>query len=266
MALGAYPSPTPSDDPKSPPTFAINFLDLNGKKLPSADRIDEFLKVREGTQYDYAGNNYEENGVIKTKLQVAWSIEDNNFAVAPGEKAQFTEHSSNKYSPNFVLDLNRNTYTVVTTENGLPVSKPLNAGAGSGSAEGIRQGRLQQFEQVIPDADLRASISEVAHQGSLAPAVMDLSPGSILQDGYLFAADDTQFYIVYDPAKDLTKVQVTSIGHLSYPDKDIRNIPGVEVTIRRTFAIRKGNELGSPYPIDKDAPTIIEVSVTPGMK
>ena len=165
--------------------------------------------------------------------------------------------------PNFVLDLNRNTYTVVTTENGLPVSKPLNAGAGSGSAEGIRQGRLQQFEQLIPDADLRASISEVAHQGSLAPAVMDLSPGSMLQDGYYFAADDTQFYIVQAPEKDLTKVQITSKGHLSYPDKDIRNIPGVEVTIRRTFTIRKGNELGSPYPIDKDAPTNIEVSVAP---
>lgn len=257
------PSPTPSDDPKSPTTFANNFLDLDGKKLPSADRIDEFLKVREGTQYDFAGSNYEENGVIKTKFQVDWSIEDNNFAVAPGEKAQLTEHSSNKYSPNFVLDLNRNTYTVVTTENGLPVSKPLNAGAGSGSAEGIRQGRLQQFEQLIPDADLRASISEVAHQGSLAPAVMDLSPGSMLQDGYYFAADDTQFYIVQAPEKDLTKVQITSKGHLSYPDKDIRNIPGVEVTIRRTFTIRKGNELGSPYPIDKDAPTNIEVSVAP---
>jgi hypothetical protein len=71
------------------------------------------------------------------------------------------------YSPNFVLDINRNPYSVTTMENGRPITQQLNATADS--AEGIRQARLSQFEAAIADPELRARISEVAHQGSIAP-------------------------------------------------------------------------------------------------
>ncbi|MEX5580531.1 dermonecrotic toxin domain-containing protein [Pseudomonas lurida] len=256
------PSPTLSDDMKSTSTFSNQFRDLDGKKLSAGKRADEFLKFSEGSHYEFASNNYEDNGVIKANARVSWNLDETGFAVEAGEKAQITEHSSSEYSPNFVLDINRNPYTVTTTENRLLNTQRLNAEADS--AEGIRQARLKQFEQAVPDADLRARISEVAHQGSIAPATIDLNGGSVLQDGYYFGADDTQFHIEHVPAKDVTTVRITSRGHLSNPEQDINHVPGVEVTITRTFTIRASNELDAPYVIDKNAPTNIEVSVAPG--
>ena len=61
------PSPTLSDDLKSPPLFANQFLDLEGKKITAAERVDEFLKINERTHYEFATRNYEENGKIKSK-------------------------------------------------------------------------------------------------------------------------------------------------------------------------------------------------------
>ncbi|WP_238353620.1 hypothetical protein [Pseudomonas proteolytica] len=250
-------SPPPSDDMKLPASFANHFVDLEGKPITGATKIDEFLKINAGSSYEFASSNFEDKGVIKTNFRVSWNIDETGFSVAPGEKAQPTEHSSSQYSPNFVLDINRNPYTVTTKEKGLSVSHRLDATANS--AEGIRQARLAQFERTIPDRDLRARISQVAHQGSIAPATIDLNGGSVLQDGYYFGADDTQFHIEHDPSSKVTKVQITSKGHLSNPEKDINRVPGVEVIIKRTFTIREGNELDSLYTIDKDAPTTIEV-------
>ncbi len=253
-------SPTPSDDPKSPPSFASHFRDYTGSPMKGSERVDEFLKPNAGTHYDFAISNFEaEEGQPKTNFKVLWNVDETEFSVGAGEKAQPTEHSPNEYSPNFVLDINRNPYTVTTTENGL--TKTLRLDATANSAEGIRQARLSQFESAIPDDDLRARISEVAHQGSIAPATIELNGGSVLQDGYYFGADDTQFHIYHDRSNNLTKVEITSKGHLSNPENDVNRVPGVEVTIKRTFTIREGNELDSMFTIDKDAPTQIEVAV-----
>lgn len=249
-------SPTPSDDMKLPPSFANHFLDLEGKPMTGANKIDDILKVNTGSNYEFASSNFEDKGVIKTNFRVSWTIDETEFSINPGEKAQFTKHSSSEYSPNFVLDINRNPYSVTTTENGLSVTYPLNATADSG--EGIMQARLTQFERAISDPDLRARISEVAHQGSVAPAVLNLD-STVLQDGYYFAADDTRFHIDNNPSSNVTTVQITSKGHLSNPEKDLIPVPDVEVIIKRTFTIREGNELDSLYTIDKDAPTTIEV-------
>jgi hypothetical protein len=83
----------------------------------------------------------------------------------------------------------------------------------------------------------------------------------VLQDGYYFGADDTQFHIDHDPDKRVTQVRITSKGHLSNPEKDISHVPGAEVTIKRTFTLRRGSEPDTSYKIDKDAPTTVEVSV-----
>ncbi|SEE70110.1 hypothetical protein [Pseudomonas proteolytica] len=246
-----------SDDTKRPPSFANHFLDLEDKPMKGANKIDDFLKIKAGSGYEFASSNFEDKGVIKTNFRVSWNIDETGFSVEPGEKAQPTEHSSSQYSPNFVLDINRNPYTVTTTEKGLSVSHRLDATANS--AEAIRQARLKQFESTIADPDLRARISEVAHQGSIAPATIDLNGGSVLQDGYYFGADDTQFHVHHDASSNVTTVQITSKGHLSNPEKDINRVPGVEVIIKRTFTIREGNELDSQFTIDKDAPTTIEV-------
>lgn len=253
------PTLTPSNDLKIPPNFSNQFVELDGSKMAGSDRVDKYLKVNEGNAYEFSSRNYEENAIIKRNLNVSWHIDERGFSVESGEKAQFTEHSTNEYSPNFVLDINRNPYTVITKENGREVSVTLDGTADS--AEGIRQSRIKQFEAAIPDADLRARISEVAHQGSIAPATINLNGESVLQDGYYFGADDTHFYIEHEPSKSLTQVRIISKGHLSNPEHDINHVPGVEVTISRTFTIRESNELEGSFAIDKNAPTQIEVSV-----
>jgi len=255
------PSPTPSDDMKSPPSFANHFLDLEGKPMAGANKIDDVLKINGGSAYEFANSNFEDKGVIKTNFRVSWSFDAADFSVLPGEKAMPTGHSSSQYSTPFMKDLGRNPYTVTTKENGLSVTYPLDAKAKL--LEAPTQERLMQFERAIPDPDLRARISEVAHQGSIAPATIDLNGGSVLQDGYYFGADETQFHIDHDPSSNVTMVRITSKGHLSNPENDINRVPGTEVIIKRTFTIREGNELDSLFAIDKEAPTTIEVVVLP---
>lgn len=253
-------SPTPSDDPKTPATFADEFLEIDGKKMAGAEKLDEVLRARAGTNFELSSRNFEENGLVKRRFNTSWNIDETGFAVEPGEKAQMTELSSSEYSPNFVLDINRCPYTVTTTENGLSVTTKLDAVAGT--SEGIQRARLAQFEAVIPDAQLRARISEVAHQGSTFPAIADLHGGAGLQEGYYYGADNTHFQIDYDSSRNLAKVHVTSEGHLSMPEQDINRVPGVQVTIKRSFTIGEGNQSNSLYEIGKAAPTTIDVSVT----
>lgn len=252
-------SPTLSDNPKGPATFTSEFLEVDGTKMVGADKLDNVLKASEGNQFELSCTNVEENGIIKRKFNAFWKIEDAGFTVAPEEQAHMTEHSSSEYSLPFIKDLNRNPYTVTTIENGVRVTTRLDAAAGT--ADALSQRRLAQFESVIPDADLRARISEVAHQGAIGPGVADLH-GTKLQEGYYFGAKNTQFQIEYDASTGLTKVHVTSEGHLSNPDQDLTHVPGTQVTIKRTFTIREGNGLESSYDIDKDAPTTVEVSVS----
>lgn len=254
-------SPTPSEEPKVAASFAEEFIEIDGKKQPGAEKLDEVLNLREGTEYGLSSDNFEVDGVLKRKFKAFWKLGDTEFTVQPAEKAQHTEYGSGEYSSSFVKDINRNPYTITTSENGASVTTHLNASADT--AEGIRSARLNQFERAIPDADLRARISEVAHQGSIAPAIIDLHGGTTLKEGYYFGADTTRFEIDYDQTTNTAKVHIVSEGHLSNPDRDISHVPGVQVTIKRTFTIREGNGLESAYEIDKKTPTLIEVSVTP---
>lgn len=86
--------------------------------------------------------------------------------------------------------------------------------------------------------------------------------GAGLQEGYYYGADNTHFQIDYDSSRNLAKVHVTSEGHLSMPEQDINRVPGVQVTIKRSFTIGEGNQSNSLYEIGKAAPTTIDVSVT----
>ena len=257
-------SPTPSDDLKSPPTFADEFVDIDGKKIAGAEQFDEILKNKAGTNYEFSFSHIEEEGIIKKKLITSWTLEEPNFTLLPEEIAHTTEYGASEYSPAFVKDIDRNPYTVTTTENALSVTTELNATADT--TAGAKQARIAQFEAAIPNADLRARISEVAHQGSAGPAIVDLHELDLnkeevtLQKGYFFKADNTQFQIEYDPSNNLAKVHMTSEGHFSNADKNIQNAPGVKLTINRTFTIRESNELDGAYAIDKDAPTKVEVT------
>ena len=251
------PSPTPSE--KLTPKFSDLFVDIDAQTAKQAERFDEYLNVDEATSHTVSMRGYEENGVIKRKLNLSWQAAESKIEILPTEKAGPTPYSADSYSQNFVLDLNRNDYTVIKPAKNGEISIPLNATGES--AEAIRQNRIAQFEQAIPDADLRARISEVAHQGSVYPANLELMNG--LKEGYGAKVSNTSYFIDYDPLKNESQVRVVAKWYINDLTGDNpRSIPDLEVTTTRTFTIRENNEIsGDAYKIDEFAPTNVEVSI-----
>lgn len=250
-------SPTPSDSLDS--QFSDLFADVDEQAVKQAKTFDTYLNVDEATPYSVSTRGYEDHGVLKRKLNLSWEGPEEKVEIYESEKASPTNYSNSHYSPNFILDLNRNDYTVIkASKNGEEVL-PLNAGGGS--AEAIRQNRIQQFESAIPNADLRARISEVAHQGSVFPANAELI--KTLKEGYGAKASDTSYFVDYDPLQNEATVRVVAKWYINDLTGDNpRAIPDIEATTTRTFTIRESNEVtGDAYVIDDHAPTRLEVSV-----
>ncbi|MGU9855800.1 dermonecrotic toxin domain-containing protein [Pseudomonas sp. LF245] len=251
-------SPAPSDSLNS--QFSDLFADVDEQAVTQAKKFDEYLNVDETTPYSVSTRGFEDNGVLKRKLNLSWQgTADERVEIYASEKAGPTELSTSNYSPNFLLDLNRNDYTVIKASRDGDLVLPLSAKGGS--AEAIRQNRLKQFEDAIPDADLRARISEVAHQGSVYPANAELL--KTLKEGYGAKVSDTSYFVDYDPLENETKVRIVAKWYINDLTGDNpRVIPDIEATTTRTFTIRKSNEVsGDPYLIDDVAPTHLEVSV-----
>lgn len=184
----------------------------------------------------------------------------------PSEKAQPNEHAETSYSPNFLKDLNRDRYTVRIKQPEGYTTVELDA-TGSADGETLRK-RLQQFEDAIPDPNLRSRISEVAHQGSVAPTSVELKINQ-LQDHVGFKGKDTHYSITYDPATSEAQVSFDAQMTLLDLNKDAAVIPNVETVAQRTFLIRESNELeeeANPYAIDKSAPFTLSTSVISDLK
>jgi hypothetical protein len=259
-------SPTPSDDPKIPRKPSDGFEILGNPKTSGADKFDELLVSEGSSDYQQSVSNLEEAGVLKRKLSLSWTVEEEKFEVYPSEKAQVTEHSSTPYSPNFIKDLNRDRYTVRIKERDGYTTIELN---GKGSAEGeTLSKRLRQFEDAISNPALRTRISEVAHQGSVAPISVEMKVKR-LQEHVGFAGKDTHYLITYDPALNEAQVRLDAEYQLSDLNNDSAPIPNVDTTAERTFTIRENNELsddGNPYAIDKNAPFTISISSISDLK
>lgn len=257
------PSPTPSQEPKLPTKLSDAFLDLDGTKLKGAEKIDEYLQMDSNVEYEFSRRNIEEDGVIKSKIGASWTLSEDRFDIEPAEKAGPSSAGSSEYSPSFVKDIHRFDYTVVVKEGGAETRTALKSTAGS--AEGKMEERLSQFETLIPDPKLRARISEVAHQGSLAPATTYMNlPSTGLQDGYYLGGGDTQITIEYDATAKQAKVIFESKNPISNPDQDLSKVPGVEITTKRTFTITESNEIQDSenvFVIDKHAPSQMELTV-----
>lgn len=256
-------SPTPSDELKTPPRFSDDYVDLTGKKIPGAEKIEDYLQTEKTLDYTLFVNNIEDDGVLKTRIGTSWTLSEDNFQIVPEEKAGPTEFSSSHYSESFINDIHRFPYTIVTREAGVETRTALKSTANT--EEGLKQERLQQFEALIPNPALRARISEVAHQGSLAPATAYMNGiGTGLQDGYYLNGGDTQITIEYDATAKQAKVYFDSKNPISNPDQDLQRVPGVEVNTRRTFIINESNEIGDSdetYVVDKHAPTTMFMTV-----
>lgn len=250
-------SPTPSDSLDS--QFSDLFADVDEQAVKQAKAFDTYLNVDEATPYSVSTRGFEDNGVLKRKLNLSWESPKEKVEIYASEKAGPTDYSTNDYSPNFILDLNRNDYVVIKASKSGDEVLPLNAKGGT--AEAIRQSRIKQFENAIPDAELRARISEVAHQGSVFPANAELI--KTLKAGYGAKASDTSYFVEYDSLKNETQVRVVAKWYINDLTGDNpRAIPDIEATTTRTFTIRESNEVtGDAYVIDDHAPTRLEVSL-----
>jgi hypothetical protein len=264
-------SPTPSNELKIPRTFSDEFVDLDGSKIPEAEKFDKYLNIDEKTNYEISSTNYEENAVIKRKLSIAWTFDDGDFAVSASEKATPSTFGQGEYSEQFTKDINRNPYTV-RIKNGdtleIDIAKqiralnlPSNNVTQSITDDFIKE-NIARFEKAIPNAELRARISEVAHQGSAARTWIELQPPR-LKENYISKAGDRHFYIDYDPATKQTQVTVTSQWQLTYSGAaEPEPVSDLEITSTRTFTLRESNNLEDHgLIIDTSTPTRIEVSV-----
>ncbi|NWD88138.1 dermonecrotic toxin domain-containing protein [Pseudomonas sp. K5002] len=264
------PSPSPSSSSSSsfdhtPPASPIaKKFEVPGLETSGAETIDQYLIFDNNVKYDTSFQNTRQvDGVVTEKrFQVTWSLEEDNFSVLNSEKARPTPLGESDYSDSFVKDIHRLEYSV-TNKQSPELNRVLSGDAAT--EEGLKAQMLRQFEEIVPDPMMRARISEVAHQGSMAPTTLYMNnPESGLQKGYFLSGGTTQFTIDYDPGNATAKVTVISKNPISNPDKDIAAVPGAEITTQRTFTIRETNEIGednNPYIIDKHAPTTLRFSV-----
>ncbi|SDL05434.1 hypothetical protein SAMN04490190_3089 [Pseudomonas libanensis] len=250
-------SPTPSEN--LTPQFSDLFADVDQEAVKQAERFDTFMKVDETKPYAVSTRGFEDNGIVKRKLNISWEAPKQKFELLPSERAAPTPLSTTEYSDPFLPDLNRNDYTVIKSSKSGDIELPLDASADT--PEATRLERLKQFEQAIPDAELRSRISEVAHQGSALPAVLELMQS--LKEGYGVTASNTSFVIDYDPIHSEARVKVIATWFVSDVNGDVpKVIPDLEATTVRTFTIRENNDVsGVLYTIDDDAPTHVEVSI-----
>lgn len=253
------PSSTPGNESIDTLKISKRFLEPDGSKIPGAEKFDAYLNLNEGKDYRFTDDVYEQGTAIKRKLVVSWEVDDGNFAVTEGETARPSTFSDTEYSSSFAPDLNRERYSVVTHNNGKTLRTDLDYK--SDSFEDTVKQRIEKFEQTVPEPALRARISEVAHQGSSFPALVELQPPA-LKENYTVAAGEKTFTVDYDPTGGIHTVTAKTQWNLKYMDEDsLITTRDMDITSTRTFTIRASNAQGSDgYTIDKSAPTKIEVS------
>lgn len=254
-------SPTGSDTSSTTPKISERFLESDGSKTAGAEKFDDYLNLEENTDYLFNNTLYQDGSAVKRKLTTSWKIDDGKFAVTPGETAVPWEASASQseYSTSFLPDLTRERYRVITRQEGVEINTELDYTSDSEFEKRLK--RVEQFEDAIPDTALRARISEVAHQGSSFPALMELSP-PVLKEGYSVAAGNKTFTINYNPASDTHTVIAETNWRLRHETEDgLITSRDMDIKSSRTFTIRRSNELNSDgYEIDKSAPTKMEVS------
>lgn len=260
------PSPTPSEETKIPPKFSDQFVELDGSKINGAERLDEYFNFDKNTEYSLSTSNYLKNGEIKKKLNVSWTFDGQNPVVHTSEIPVPTEYGTNDYAPIFVADINRGNYSIETNLAGTKAQHTLTS-TGQSGAEIVAE-KISQLEQHIPDPELRTRISEVAHQGALAPAMEqflmhrtstgELADG-ILKDGTFIANDNSLYHIEYDPTNNVTRV--TASGDYHFNNVDNGRLDNMAVKIKRTFTFHHTNDPENRFVLDKSAPTQIQLSL-----
>ena len=263
---GGWPwSRSTSNSPSTPtalePKVSQLFVDEKGIKISGAEKFDSYLNLALDKNLLPTDSVYEDGSTMKRKLSVSWTVDDNEFAVTANERARESPYSNTQYSSSFAPDLNRENYTIVKTEAGVESRTELNFRAKDNDEHDTLRHRFATFEAQVPDPALRARISEVAHQGSSLPALLELSQ-PLLKDDYSVAAGPKNFTINYNPASNEHTVIAETNWILKYATEDGMVINrDLDIKSIRTFTIRESNEVDvDDYTIDKSAPTKIEIS------
>ncbi|MFQ6349402.1 dermonecrotic toxin domain-containing protein [Pseudomonas sp. R11F] len=257
------PSAPPGKEAKPLSKVSDAFVDLEGRKLEGAEQIDEYLKMDDNMAYEYSIRNVEENGVIKSKIGISWDLAEDDFQIYASEAAGPSDFSSSEYSEQFTKDLARFNYSVVV-KNGLTDTRTVLTSTAQDGLENTAE-KLRQFEALIPNPKLRARISEVAHQGSLAPSTKYLNDEATgLYSGFYLGGKDTEIIIEYDAVTRQAKVNFVGKSTISQPETERYKIPEVEIITKRTLTISESNETqdaANVYVIDKKAPSNIEFTL-----
>ena len=240
-----------------------------GTPIDDAKRFDEYLTFHKDLNYTYSGTNYISNPtapldeqIIKTRLEVSWPVEESEMPVLSKPSATKNQFSSDPYAEIFIKDTNRADFKVHTIRDGSVKTEEL-ASNSIDVTENV-QDKINQFERIISDAQLRARISEVANQNAWNPIEWTLKDDARLTDDYYFKGQRPQYDIYYDPTSKQTVVTGTCKGYLANPELEINEMPNTEVTLTRSFTITASTTEGkTTYTTSEINPATVTVTVMP---
>lgn len=261
-------SPTPSIEAKTP-LMSDQFLELNGTKMRGSTTLDKYLNGEEHSfTYGVAVNDSGE-----TIPQVSWTVDENPANATPHPTAGKSTFGTSEYSEQFIKDINRSRFTVntpagTTLEINIPEQVRLlqqQKGAKLSTAElnSVIQENIEKFEIAIPDASLRARISEVANQWLLGAAPDEFQTSRF--NGTVFGSGRDPHYII-DYSEKTKTATVTGksdfiLTRLDENNGELETLTDVNVKASRTITIDASNEIdGDGYVINPSAPTRIEIT------
>ncbi|RDS82741.1 hypothetical protein DWU98_06175, partial [Dyella monticola] len=244
----------------SPDSFAQQF----STKFPqtpgsSAQKFDAIMNPADGDQLGAVGGR-------ANFPKVSWYDSNSKYQVIPSEMASHTPNGF--YSEQFLKDVTRNDYHVLlgefprTDANGLVdmhgyqgFNMRLNKDPANPASP---KAKLKELKEVIPDPNLRAKMSEVAHQGLM----FDPTYGLItrLKGDLQFRSDNAEYYLYYNPdSKDTAKVMVESWGSILDPNTSAK-VPGIGVHMQRSIDLHK--DAKGEWELNPSAPIRYEVRVS----
>lgn len=261
-------SPTPSIEAKTP-LMSDQFLELNGTKMRGSTTLDKYLNGEEHSfTYGIAVNDSGE-----TIPQVSWTVDENPANATPHPTAGESTFGTSEYSEQFIKDINRGRFTVntpagITLKIDIPEQVRLleqQKGAKLSTAElnSVIQENIEEFEIAIPDASLRARISEVANQWLLGAAPDEFQTSRF--NGTVFGSGRDPHYII-DYSEKTKTATVTGksdfiLTRLDENNGELETLTDVNVKASRTITIDASNEIdGDGYVINPSAPTRIEIT------
>ena len=264
------PEPTPATDgvPKIASRFSDQFVEADGSTMKGSEIFDKYVNIKERTGYTFSSEHYEEGDAIKRRLKIDWAANDGEYSVSPTERATPTKYGSGEYGENFIKDLHRSPYTLRVGNDEIEMdfaklkASLKNPPDDVDLIEQYSKDQLAKFEHAVPDPELRARISEVAHQGGAASTWAELGP-PVLKSGYMTGAGDRHYLIEANPASGEAQVTITAKWKLIDTDSvALEPLNDVQVQSTRIFKIRRSNDvIGDRFKIEGPSPSHIQMTV-----